>query len=347
MNSLLNIVNRLPALPRFSDRTQRRAGGNIVKFLAMLLVLTFIARGTSGATLARVSVTNPERGEITQAVAGSATVSARDTLDIYAPEGLMIVELPTGIGQSVSIGDIVARFDIQEVSEKLIRETAKLDKMLLDIETLERAETTDSNALDGARRNMARVNEDYNNTITQINADIASANEALDEAINKLAEDPDAEALESALRSLKRAQEDYNSTKSQGEADVSAAQAELNEAQRAPVEFVDQTSIDSARRNRTRAQEDFNSIKAQGESDVSSAQAVLANAQNLEKAKYSEWESAADEDAAAVAWSSYLSAQADTAVAGAALAAAQKRFDDSHRNAQRMLEDAETSLYNT
>ena len=78
----IHVLNRLPALPRFSDPAQRRAGGHLIQFLAGLLALTLIARGTSGATLAKVDVSGPSRGEIVEAVTGNATVSARDTLDI-------------------------------------------------------------------------------------------------------------------------------------------------------------------------------------------------------------------------------------------------------------------------
>jgi len=134
-------------------------------------------------------------------------------------------------------------------------------------------------------------------------------------------------------------------TKKQGEADVSAALASLNEAQRAQTEFVDQSSLDSARRNQARAHEDHNAAASQAGNEVSAAQAALASAQAVEQARYEEWESAPD-DAAALAYEAYLAAQAGTAAAREALAAAQKRADDTRTSSGRMLEDADAALAN-
>ena len=170
------------------SKMQRRAGANVIKFMAVLLVLTIIARGAGGATLARVYTTSPSRAEIVQEVSGTAIVSSTDILDIFAPEGLVITEMLAGVGQSLQPGDAVARFDMLEVDTKLIRETAVLDKKLLDMEILERSEAVDSFGVDNNQRSLTRAYEDFNSVKRQGEADLAAAQAALNEALNALAE---------------------------------------------------------------------------------------------------------------------------------------------------------------
>jgi len=157
------------------SKMQRRAGANIIKFMAVLLVLTIIARGVSGAALARVYTTFPSRGEIVQEVSGTAIVSSSDTIDIFAPEGLVITDMLASVGQTIQVGDAVARFDIHEINTKLIRETAEFEKKLLDMEILERSEAVDSFNVDNNQRALVRAHEDFNLTKRRGEADAAAA----------------------------------------------------------------------------------------------------------------------------------------------------------------------------
>ena len=270
----------LPALFRSSDKAQRRAGGNIVKFIAALLVLTLVARGTSGATLARVEVANPSRSEIVDAVTGNATVTARDSLDVTVPEGLTIREMLVGQGQSVEAGDAIAALDLAEIQEKLIRATASLDKLLLDLVKLERDEAADSASRENARRNLNRAQEDYNTVRLQGEADVAAARKSLDDLLAKAADNADGAALETAQRNLERAQDDLRSGRVRDAADVASAQTTLDNAIKNRSDSVDYTAVDNASRSLTRARQDHNEVKAQGEKAVSDAQAELDAAQD-------------------------------------------------------------------
>ena len=319
MKSLSRIRENLPAVPRFSDRAQRRAVGNIAKFMAGLLVLTLIARGTSGATLARVDLSSTSRSEIVEAVTGTATVSARDSLDITAPEGLTIMEMLTGAGQTVEVGDIVARFDIAEVREKLIRETVNLEKLMLDLDKLEKSDATDTAARDNARRSLGRAQDDYDSTKAQGEADISDARKALAELLAEEADAPDKAAVETAERNLLRAQEDFETSKKRDEADVAAAQSSLNSVVANRSDIADSTALDNATRSLTRAQQDRDVVKEQGEEAVNAAQDAL---------------DALDESAT----------EAEKAAARAALEDAKKRADDNLQTATRRVEDAQGTL---
>ena len=308
------------SLPRFSDKGQRRAAGNIIKFLAALLALTLIARGTSGATLTRVELSAPSRAEITDAVTGSADVSAVDTLDVKVPEGLTVSEMFAGVGQSVNADDALALFDMDEVREMLIRETAKLDKLRLDLSRLNRSEYVDASARAAAQRSLLRAQEDLDSVMAQGEADVAAALEDFEDAMEQLAEDPDSSALENARRTLRRAQEDYDSAKAQGEADIADAQNAYNTALNEQVEYPDGTSVDSAQRTLQRARDDYDEVKAQGDADIALAQKNVQDA----------LDAGADE--------------AEIEAAKATLEAVRKKAESDLISPGRRVEDAQASL---
>ena len=260
------------------DPAQARAGANILKFLAALLVLTLIARGTNGATLAKVELSPPERGEIVEAVEGSASVAVRDTLELTAPEGLTILEMLAGVGQTLQAGDPVARLDLEEITEKLARAEAELHKLELELAKLEKSEAADSTSLDNARRSLERLLEDYETVKTQGESDTAAAQAALEKLWDKQAEGPDAESLDSARRSLQRIREDYAAAEAQGQKDIAAAKAALETAEKSSVSATDSAALDNAQRSLNRAWEDYYTIKAEGDAAIARAQAALAAA---------------------------------------------------------------------
>lgn len=257
-------VDKIKTAFRNSDPAQRRSGGNIIKFLVLLLALTLIARGTSGATLARVELATPIRSEIVDAITGTASVASVGTLDITAPEGLAIEEMLVGVGQQVNEGDPIAVFDMYDLNERLIRETASLDRLNLDLERLMRNEAIDSTQLENAQRNLARARDDYSTTVRQGEADIATASNTLAQL---LAEEAEGEDLPAAIRTHQRALEDFNATLEQGRQDIAMAEENARN--------IDDTALQNAIRNHTRALEDYEATVQQGEEDVAIAQENL------------------------------------------------------------------------
>ncbi|MCL1863922.1 MAG: hypothetical protein FWF78_10190 [Defluviitaleaceae bacterium] len=229
---------------------QRKYAGYILKFLAILLALTLVARGTSGATLARVVLASPVRSEIIDAINASATVFSTDYIEITAPSGLVISEISLSVGQNIEAGDFVASFELEGLEELRIREAASLDAMLFDLERLNRTEDVEI-----ARRNLRRAQEDYATTVAQGEADIAEATEY----------------SPTALRNHERAVEDFYAVAAQGESDIAAAQSALFNAK------ADDTAIQNAIRNLARAVEDYESTRDQGEADIADARRQQSN----------------------------------------------------------------------
>ena len=345
MKSLTRISENLPALPRPKDNSQVRAGGNIVKFLAALLALTLIARGTSGATLARVEVSNLSRSEIVDAVSGSATVSARDSLEITAPEGLTITEVFVGQGESVEAGDAVALLDADEIRMKLARETASLGKLQLDLEKLEKAEAADSSAIETARRNLSRAQDDYDAVKAQGEADVAAATDNLGDLLAKADEDADDSPIETARRNLERARDDFETGKTRDEADVAAAQTALNKAENNWTDNVDMTAVNNASRNLSRERDSYNAVKAEGDKAVSDARAALDAAPDEESAEIAQ---AALEEAIKKAASDLQAARNRVADAEATYSQALSNYnnslDQASNSRQAAIDSARNSL---
>ena len=259
----------------FGDNEQRRAAGNIFKFLALLLIMTVIARGTNGMTLARVDITSPSRNSIISAITGTATVSSRKTIDVNVPAELTIIEMMTGAGLSVKNGDALAIFNEDEVIDRLERESINLEKMILDLEKLERLDITDASSLETAERNYQRAQEDYQRTSAAEANLVATALSELVDAIDKAPDDPDASALGTALRNLRRAQDDFGYAAEQGESEIEAAQAALDKVRNSQPGYIEYSAVESAGRSLTRAQQDYSTTMAQGEAEVEAAQKVL------------------------------------------------------------------------
>lgn len=344
-------VVRLPALPRFTDPGQKKAAGNILKFLALLLILTLVARGTAGATLAKVDVEAPARSEIVDAVTGSATVSARDTLDITAPEGLTVTEILVGTGHSVSVGDVIARFDPDEVQEEYIRAKANLEKQQLDLEKLLRADETDTSSLESAQRSLTRAQEDYESTKAQGEADIAAALKDFEEALAKTVDTPDSTSMNTAYKNYQRALSDYNTAKAQNDAGFAASLAAYNaakaveEEKRLAYEAITEDGLE-----KEAALAEYEAAKLVTAEKKAAYDADKKTADNLNVTAYRKVEDA---------WDSYLKAESDynksldqsetskaseIEKASAAYESAQTKAKDNLFSAARKVEDAEVSL---
>ena len=95
------------------DPRQRQRLGWIVRFFALLLVLTLLARGTAGAAMASVTVHRPSSGNVTKSVRTTATVSFAGGTPFTVPAGLLVMAVPVQAGQTVArgqaLGDVLAR----------------------------------------------------------------------------------------------------------------------------------------------------------------------------------------------------------------------------------------------
>ena len=359
-------LNKLRFMFLATDPGQRRSAGNIFKFMILLLAFTLIARGSSGATLARVDIETPIRSEIIDAVSGSATVSTIGESSIMIPSGLTVAEMLIGTGQHIAAGDALVTFAMEEIIERHIRETASLSRMSLDLDRLERSESADDGPLETALRNLSRARDDYNAALRQGQDEINTAREALEllnggavymfpavirnyqrasedfyavleqsqadiMAAETAALEIDDTALQNAVRNHLRAIDDYEAAVAQGVADIASAQAALYELLALRPADRDRTAIENAQRALTRAREDYDAGAAQGEENIQNAQDALDRAWSVLIA------SSAPQTPDNPLWAEVERAQNP-------LETVQNTSETSRLNARRRVEDAQASL---
>ena len=221
----------IKSIPRFSDKNQSRAFGNLLRFFALMLVLTIIARGASASVLPKVHVSVPSRAEITEGYSGYANISAGRASEISVPEGLTILQMLVGAGQMVAAGDPIARFDISGLNERIIIETAALDKLNLEFSKLTRDETADAALLESAKLSLLRAEEDFKTIKAQCSSETAAAAAAFAEAEKKLTGNVYYKAVNAAEKNLEQARNEREDIKANGENEVAAAQKVVDDCE--------------------------------------------------------------------------------------------------------------------
>lgn len=223
-----------------SDGTQRRAFGNLVRFFAVMLVLTLIARGTAAATMPQVDAVHPVRGEIVQQVTLDGLVSAAGRTQVACPSGITVSALLVRAGEQVTAGQAIARFDEQEVSRALQR--AQVQVQQLDAQAASQAAVQQPDAgsvgsaqlvLDAAYEDLAAAQGRLDALLADPAADaaaVAAARQELD-AATRAAQSAEY-ARNSALASYQQQQQQAQLAERSGQAAIAGLELDRSEAQR-------------------------------------------------------------------------------------------------------------------
>lgn len=206
-------------LPRPAEAGQRRALGNILRFFALMLAFTLVARGAAAATLPSVSLVRPAPGEIVQDLQTGGAVQAADPLGVEAPAGLTVKKWLAQPGQKIKAGDPLLQLDADEAAEALARAGLELEQLRLDLQKLLDGVSVDSGALSGAATALERAKADAQGQREAAQKAVAEAQAALDAAAGE------ASARAAALEAL-RAQQDPAASAEE----LDAAAAALDEA---------------------------------------------------------------------------------------------------------------------
>lgn len=155
-----------PKLPKFTGSSQQRAGLNIVRFLALMLIVTIIARGTSAATMPQVTLGSPAAGDIVKSVTTSGTVTANGHINFEAPGSLTIKRVLVTPGQKVEAGTPLATLDSLEVADELARAEASLQGLNVELQRQLQSVPVDSTAVNSAQTSLDWAHQDYNKAVS-------------------------------------------------------------------------------------------------------------------------------------------------------------------------------------
>lgn len=240
-------ISRLSVFVRQSDPRQVHRLGNILRFFAVLLVLTIIARGTAGATMPTVSVQTPSSGTISKSVHTGGTISYAGGTPFTLPEGLLVTGVLVQEGQSVKAGDPLASFDPEELDRAVVSKQAELQQVQIQAAQQSDEEKADSYNAQLAQEQLERAYEATRKTCADGEESIQRAQQKRDEAA-KTVEDtrnapldenlPQQEAqaqkqasTEAAVSALKAAEEELYQAKKAAESANDAALAAAQNAE--------------------------------------------------------------------------------------------------------------------
>ena len=218
-----SLRNRLPALRQTpisesdtdSQNDERQALKRIVVFFAVMLILTLVARGTSSAIRPVVTTQQAKAGTISQSVQASGSVTASSMLSVSLPEGIVLDNILVKEGQSVEEGQTLATCDMDELSTKLERAKASLQKSKAEYNQLLSNAVLDDTSVARTQQALLRAYE---------------ADQKAYEELEKLraSENPDPEAISTA----EQAADDAHWAAQQAEYDRNSALASYQEMQR-------------------------------------------------------------------------------------------------------------------
>ena len=181
------------------DPRQRQRLGWIVRFFALLLVLTLLARGTAGAAMASVTVQRPSSGNVTKSVRTTATVSFAGGTPFTVPAGLLVMAVPVQAGQTVKAGDTLAVFDAAEVDRAVNAKRAALQQARTQAAQQTAGDTADPYAAQLAQQQLERAYEETHRIYADGEESVSRAQTKRDEAAVTAS---DAETLQAELDAL-------------------------------------------------------------------------------------------------------------------------------------------------
>lgn len=107
---------------------QWHTGVAMLRFLALMLLLTLLVRGTAATTLPVVSVTAPYQGVVTQSFTVSGQISPGIGTPLTIPEGLLVEQIFVQPGDQVTEGQTLALLSLDDVRAEIEQVQASMQQ---------------------------------------------------------------------------------------------------------------------------------------------------------------------------------------------------------------------------
>lgn len=246
-----------------ADPAQGRRLGSVARLFAALLVLTLVARGTSAATMPRVTTATPQQALLTASYRADGTVQAGVGQPFRMPAGLLVTEVCVTAGQRVESGDVIARFDPDDLALTIQQAEAQLKQSRLSYEQSIQPVAADAGMVQSAQRQLQSAYD----VCTRAGETLAAAQTARDEAAAALdqVDGEDSEAWQAAQDRLAQAEAALTAAESEYNTALAAAQSAENVRNSALEAYqkAEQTAAEQTEANRVGAGLTLASIAAQ------------------------------------------------------------------------------------
>lgn len=107
---------------------QWHTGVAMLRFLALMFLLTLLVRGTAATTLPVVSVTAPYQGVVTQSFTVSGQISPGIGTPLTIPEGLLVEQIFVQPGDQVTEGQTLALLSLDDVRTEIEQVQASMQQ---------------------------------------------------------------------------------------------------------------------------------------------------------------------------------------------------------------------------
>lgn len=206
----MRLALNLPDWIRQSDPRQLRRLGNLGKFFGALLLITLIARGTSGATMPVVTLQAPTSGSVERSLQLDGTVSYASGEPFTVPSGLLVTGVPVQVGQQVKAGDVLATFDAAELDRAVAAKRAELQQMEVQAAQQAQGDTADPYNAQLAQDQLERAYENTQKTYADGQESVDRMRQKRNEAAQDLENARNAPLDESLPQSEAEAQKQAN-----------------------------------------------------------------------------------------------------------------------------------------
>lgn len=185
---------------------QWHTGVAMLRFLALMLLLTLLVRGTAATTLPVVSVTAPYQGVVTQSFTVSGQISPGIGTPLTIPEGLLVEQIFVQPGDPVTEGQTLALLSLDDVRAEIEQVQASMQQHQVQANQLLAGQAADPFAWQQAQQQLDRAYADYQQAAAEGEADVSQAQADL-EAAQEAADN----ATEAALSAAQNAEDSRNS----------------------------------------------------------------------------------------------------------------------------------------
>lgn len=224
-------ISRTPSVKRKKKR--KKAPVIIIIVLIILVVFWMISCAVKPQAAAVVTVGNAERGELQESVSTSGTVSSEQKKVVFAPVNGRLGEVTIAAGDSVSAGDVLIHYDMEEM-EKTLKQAALQQQKSEAVYNGAMSDNTESQAkLNEANTNLAVLEQqiadnkaylkDLQNKLGQSKRD--TSNGLADESYNL---NQRLGSLESELKSLDESAPDYEQKKAAIQQEIQSVNSQIS-----------------------------------------------------------------------------------------------------------------------
>lgn len=142
------------------DPFQKKSFLNILRFFAIMIILTLIARGTAGAIMPKISLAKVTAETIVDKIDIVGQLELSNHMPIETHPNIKINEILVETGEKIEIGDSLFEYDKSEVDILVKTASAEINKLEIQHNQLLKSKIIDTTAITNATDCLAFAKED-------------------------------------------------------------------------------------------------------------------------------------------------------------------------------------------